>query len=96
MHPSAPFTHALFPVARPALLPICMLCVGKPSATWLVQPAHCSVGNADTAVINIFSLRKTYFGRKKIKHRLFIRIFLHQNSFAIIIKSHLLLSLQDY
>lgn len=32
---AAPLTDALFPAAGPALLLICMLCVGKPSATWL-------------------------------------------------------------
>lgn len=62
---AAPLTDALFPVARPAVLLMCLLCVGEPNATWQVQPARRSGGNADTAVINIFSLRKTTLAGKK-------------------------------
>ena len=56
-----------------------------------IQLVHISAGNTNTLGINIFSLWKTNSAATSgEKHLLFIRIFLHQNSFAIIIKSHLL------
>lgn len=63
---------------------------GEHNTTQQVQLVHISFGNTDMAAINIFSLWKTTSGEK---HLLFIRMFLHQNSFAIIIKSPLLLFL---
>lgn len=64
---AAPLTDALFPVARPAFLLLCVSCVGKRSPTWRVHPARCFVGNGDTAVINIFSLRCSFPWQEKNK-----------------------------
>lgn len=62
---SALMTDTLNSVARLALLLICVLRAGKPSRTQQAEPAHSSAGTADTAVINIFSLRKTTLAGKK-------------------------------